>query len=89
MEQKPRTLVKVYEGKTPEAAAQLFQLDAAILEKDGYRPTSQVWIPGSRGCGSFLLAAFLVVLVIGLIVLVYYLMVKPPGRLTVTYELRE
>lgn len=83
----PQSLVRVYKGSQKEAT-ELFQKDAAYLSGEGYAVTSQNWIEGSRGCGSFVLAAFLVLLVIGLIILVYYWMVKPDGTLTVTYELR-
>lgn len=84
---KPLSLVRTYEGKQADATAQ-FQSDAAILSADGYVPTSQNWIPGQRGCGSFVVAALLCFVVIGIGVLLYYWMVKPPGSLTVTYELR-
>jgi hypothetical protein len=83
----PQSLVRVYKGSQKEATEQ-FQADAAILSTQGYSVTSQNWIAGSRGCGSFVLAAFLVVVAIGVIMLLYYWMVKPPGSLTVTYELR-
>ena len=54
----------------------------------GYVPTSQTWTPGEYGCGSFLVALLLCLLVIGILVFIYMLIVKPPGTLTVTYEYR-
>jgi len=54
----------------------------------GYFPTSQVWAPGTYGCGAFLIALLLCVVLIGIIVFVYMLIVKPDGTLSVTYEWR-
>ncbi len=59
------------------------------MARDGYFPTSQNYNPGSYGAGSFLIAALLCFVCIGIIVFIYMLVVKPPGVLTVTYELRE
>lgn len=67
----------------------LFQEDAAEMASHGYFPTSQSWAPGSYGCGAFLLALILFVFVIGILIFIYLLMVKPEGTLSVTYELRE
>lgn len=54
----------------------------------GYYPTSQIWTPGAYGCGSFLLALLLCVILVGILIFIYMLIVKPDGTLTVTYELR-
>ena len=70
-------------------ATAAFKEDASVLALEGYFPTSQDWVPGSYGCGGFLLALALCVILIGLLVFVYMLIVKPPGRLNVTYELRQ
>lgn len=39
-----------------------------------------------QGCGSFLLALLLAVVLIGILVFIYMLLVKPEGTLSVTYE---
>jgi hypothetical protein len=80
-------LVKTYKGNE-NAAAKEFQADAAVLASEGYYPTSQNYAPGSYGCGSFIVALLLCFVFIGIIVFVYMLFVKPPGVLSVTYELR-
>lgn len=85
---KPLTMVRTYEGKHDDALAD-FDADVVLMAADGYRPISQNWVPGQRGCGSFVVAAFLCFVVIGFVVLIYYWMVKPPGSLTVIYELRQ
>lgn len=81
------TVVKTYHGRE-QAAAQAFQSDAAAMAAKGYHPTSQQYAPGSYGCGSFIIAALLCLVLIGIIVFIYMLVVKPPGVLTVTYEYR-
>jgi hypothetical protein len=81
------TIVKTYHGRE-QAAARAFQKDAADMAAKGYHPTSQQYVPGSYGCGSFILAALLCFIVIGIIVFIYMLLIKPPGVLTVTYEYR-
>ncbi len=81
----PLAVVRTYKG-TQAQAAKDFQSEAAHLAPQGYVPTSQVWAPGSYGCGSFVLAALLCFVLVGVIVFIYMLIVKPPGVLTVTYQ---
>lgn len=65
-----------------------YQADAARLAAQGYFPISQSWAPGAYGCGAFLLALLLCVVLIGILVFIYMLIVKPAGTLSVTYEWR-
>ena len=58
------------------------------MAQRNYYPTTQNFVPGSYGCGSFIVATLLCFIVIGVIVFIYMLIVKPPGVLTVTYEYR-
>jgi hypothetical protein len=83
----PSTLVKTYKGNQ-KSATQAFEQDARKLAEQGYVPTSQTWAPGSYGCGSFILALLLCVVLIGILVFIYMLIVKPAGTLTVTYVLQ-
>jgi len=83
-----RIITKTYTGRQ-EKAMSLFQQDAAKMAEKGYFPTSQSWAPGQYGCGAFVLALILSFVLIGLVVFVYMLIVKPPGTLSVTYELRD
>ncbi|SEG13280.1 hypothetical protein [Marinobacterium lutimaris] len=83
--QSQNTLVRNYKGKQEEAFVE-FQKDAALLEAEGFEPVNQVWIPGSWGCGSFLVALALCLLIIGILVFIYMIIVKPAGTLTVTYR---
>jgi hypothetical protein len=83
----PRVIVRTYKG-SQDSAAQKFQRDAAGLAIQGYFPVTQSYAPGSWGCGAFAAATLLSLLLVGLFVFLYMLLVKPPGTLTVTYELR-
>ena len=81
-----KTVVKTYKG-SQEQATKEYQKDAVRMAHQGYTPTSQVWTPGSYGCGTFILALLLCVLIIGILIFIYMVIVKPPGALTVTYTL--
>ena len=81
-----QTIVKTYKGRQQEAT-EAYQADASKMAQQGYSPTSQVWTAGSYGCGSFIVALLLCVVVIGILVFIYMLIVKPTGMLTVTYTL--
>ena len=80
-------VVRTYRG-SQSSATNAFQNDAARLAAQGYVPISQSWAPGSWGCGAFLVALLLCLLLIGILVFIYMLIVKPAGTLTVTYEYR-
>jgi len=81
-------MVHTYHGQQDEVLAE-FERDVVVLAANGYRPISQNWIAGQRGGGSFVVAVLLCFVLIGFLVLIYYWMVKPPGSLTVIYELRQ
>jgi ribosomal protein L40E len=80
-------VIKTYKGNQAEATKE-FRKDSAIMANKGYYPTSQTWAAGSYGCGAFIIALLLCFILIGFIVFIYMLIVKPNGSLTVTYELR-
>ena len=79
-----QVVVKAYRGKQSVAFA-AFERDSREMALQGYTPTSQAWAPGSYGCGAFLVALLLCVIIIGFLVFIYMLLVKPPGTLSVTY----
>ena len=82
-----KVIVKTYRG-TQENATQLFKEDAVKMAANGYFPTSQSFAPGAYGCGAFLGALLLCFLIVGFLVFIYMVLVKPDGTLSVTYELR-
>lgn len=81
------TLVRRYTGNQSQAFA-AFQREAKSLAQQGYEPSSQSWAPGTWGCGAFLVALLLCFLLVGILVFIYMLVVKPAGTLTVTYTLQ-
>lgn len=85
---KQRTIVKIYKGKIEDATKD-FEQDAIKMAENGYHPIRKDYQPGTWGCGSFLIALLLCLVLIGIIVFIYMIIVKPAGTLTVTYELRE
>jgi hypothetical protein len=85
--EKETIIIKNYTG-SKESATRQFQKDATQLAAQGYYPTSQSWAPGAYGCGSFIFALLLCLILIGILVFIYMLLVKPDGTLSVTYQLR-
>jgi hypothetical protein len=81
-------IVKTYKGNQASATLQ-FHEDAAMLAELGYVPTSQSWAPGSYGLGTFILALLLCFVLIGILIFVCMLLVKPDGSLSVTYQLHK
>jgi uncharacterized membrane protein len=82
----PAIIVRTYQGKQQADAVVLFEADAVNLAVDGYSPTTQSWAQGQWGCGAFLVALLLCIVLVGFLVFIYMLLVKPVGTLTVTYE---
>lgn len=83
----PGTVTRSYKGSLPKAT-EAFQRDAVAMAQSEWFPTSQTYAPGSWGCGAFLVALLLWVLVVGFFIFIYMLVVKPDGQLVVTYEYR-
>lgn len=88
MANKSKTIVMTYRGREMDAH-NLFIKDSAKHAKKGYYPVSEKFVPGSWGCGAFLIALLACVIVVGILAFIYMLLVKPEGLLTVRYELRE
>lgn len=80
--------VRTYKAKTQKLAADAFTLDSGYMAARGYYPTSQSWAPGSWGAGAFIIALLLAIFIIGILIFIYLLIVKPDGTLTVTYQLQ-
>jgi hypothetical protein len=83
----PQVIIKTYTGSQESATAR-FQADSVEMAAQGYFPTSQSWAPGQYGCGAFIIALLLCIILIGILVFIFMLIVKPNGTLTVTYERR-
>jgi hypothetical protein len=76
------------QGPQQKDANATFQSDAALLAQAGYEPTTQSWAQGQWGLGAFIVAIALFIVLIGILVFIYMLLVKPDGTLTVTYARR-
>lgn len=76
-----------YPGKYEDAFA-AFQYDATRWAKGYWYPTAQTYVPGSWGCGAWVVAFLAMVILVGLIALAYMIAVRPAGELVVTYEYR-
>lgn len=77
-------VTRTYKGSMAEATA-AYQQDAIKMSAAGYVPASQLYQPGSYGCGAFLVALILCFVLVGILIFVYMLIVKPAGTLVVTY----
>lgn len=67
-------VVKTYTGSL-ERATKLFQKDSVAMAANGYFPTSQSYAPGTYGCGAFLFALLLCLILIGILIFIYMLLV--------------
>ena len=88
MANKYKIITRTYAGNEHRALA-LYQKDATRLAAEGYFPISQIYTSGKWSTGDFILALLLTFIIIGILVFLYMIIVKPSGTLTVTYELRE
>lgn len=82
---KKKPIIKTYRGKH-ESAQKAFLKDKAKMSDKGYFPVSSNWEEGKWGCGAFLVALLLCVVIIGILAFIYLLVVKPSGKLVVSYE---
>jgi hypothetical protein len=80
-------IIRTYKAGSQSQAAAQFARDAQNLARYGYVPVSQSWEQGTWGCGAFLVALLLCVVLVGILIFIYMLIVKPEGSLTVTYRL--
>jgi hypothetical protein len=82
-----RFIIRHCKGNETKANAR-YQADAVKMAERGLFPTSQSWAPGHWSAGQFIVALLLCLIIIGILVFIYMLVVKPEGTLTVTYERR-
>lgn len=81
------TFSRKYRG-SPGATHRKFRWDAKRLARKGWKPVSQRYEEGSWGLLAFLIALLLCIVLIGILVFIYMIIVKPKGKgaLYVTYE---
>jgi len=85
---KKKNIIEEYKGNEAKAR-ELFLKDADKKAKKDYYPISENYTPGKYGAGAFILALLLCFILIGILVFIYMIIVKPAGTLTVTYEHKE
>lgn len=85
MSQSHPPIIKTYAGHEKEALKKSEE-DQRRLARRGYHAVSRSYSTGSWGGGAFWVAFLFSLVGIGLPFLIYMLIVKPPGSLTVTYE---
>lgn len=81
------TFTHAYEGSPRETGAAL-QADAARLASEGWFPVNQTYTPGSWSGSAFFGALILCLVLVGILVFIYMVLVKPAGTLVVTWEYR-
>jgi hypothetical protein len=81
------TITRRYSGSYQEASA-TFESDKQELAKQYWAAISQNYVPGQWGCGAWVVAFVLLVVLIGILVIAYMIAVKPAGELVVVYEYR-
>jgi hypothetical protein len=82
---RPATFTRMYRAPQQAEAMGYFNAEADAIAKEGYAPTAHSWAPGQYTAGQFLVALVLCFVVVGFLVFIYMIIVKPPGLLTVTY----
>jgi hypothetical protein len=85
----PPTIVRVYRGSQQSDAVRIFDKDASELALFGYQPTGQNWEAGRWGWRAFVVALLFAVILVGLLMFLYMLVIRPDGTLTVTYTRRD
>jgi hypothetical protein len=84
----PPVMTRTYRG-TPDEVEVLRSAEADVLARQGYVQSSQSYVEGRWNFGSYLAALLLCFVVVGFLILVYMLVMKPAGTLTVTYTRAE
>ena len=80
-----KIIVTNYKGNK-NVSTKLFRAHVIKMAEKGYSPVSQSYQAGTWGCGAFLVAALLCLVIVGFLAFIYMLIVKPEGTLTVTYK---
>jgi hypothetical protein len=74
-------------GASEQEARERIRPAVLELESQGFRLTSEKWTPGAWTSGDFFMALLACLLLVGILVFLYMLVVKPKGRLTARYDM--
>jgi len=81
----PLVITRMYGGNFKKAT-DLAAEESPKFAAQGYVVVGQQYVPGSWSTSAWIIALLLIVFVVGLLVLVFMVVAKPPGTLTVTYQ---
>ncbi len=79
-------MVRTYAGKNQMDAARLYAEDAPNLATEGWVPVTQEWVADEWSFAAVAVAALLVLVGIGIILLAAMAVIKPTRTLLVTYR---
>ncbi len=85
--QYPPIIVRTYPGHFEQTSV-AYQLDANHMAQGGYFPIAQSYEPGNWTGALVLVSLLLCLIAIGFALLLYMLVIRPPGALVVTYQFR-
>ena len=85
---KKKTVIKEFKGSEAGARKQMDSFSRKMKKKN-YHYVSDNYTEGKYGLLAFLFALLLCVVLIGIIILISMLIIKPAGTLTVTYEYQD
>lgn len=77
-------ITRSFRGSLEQASAEATAYLSRI-RSEGWVESNRTYTPGQWGCGAFLIALLLAVILIGILIFIYLLVVKPDGTLVVTY----
>jgi hypothetical protein len=79
-------MLRTYAGNNQMEAARMYAEDAPGLASEGWVPVTQVWVADEWSTSAIALAAVLIIVGIGIILLGIMVFIKPVRTLMVTYE---
>jgi hypothetical protein len=79
-------MLRTYAGNNQMEAARMYADDAPVLASEGWVPVTQVWVADEWSASALAVAAILIIVGIGIILLAIMLFIKPVRTLLVTYE---
>ena len=82
----PPVLARAYRANNYQQVTALAAEDAPAMAAKGYVPVGQQYVEGSWSSAAWIIAIILIFFVLGILVLLYMILAKPQGTLTVTYQ---
>jgi len=83
-----QVLVRTYSERRLDRTLMAYGDDAVRLAREGYVPVTSTYIQGEWSWVMVVLAAVLIVFLVGIPILLVMIATRPPGTLVVTYSRR-